>query len=84
LQVNGRDFLVRGADYAPDLLFRFDPQAEVDTIEYVKDLGLNMIRWEGKISSEHMIELADRAGIRHVRMVCGSPLGELEVVERRG
>jgi len=63
LQVNGKDFLVRGADYAPDLLFRNDPQAELDTIEYVKDLGLNMLRWEGKISSEHMIELADKAGI---------------------
>lgn len=63
LQVNGKDFLVRGADYAPDLLYRYDPQAEADTIAYVKDMGLNMIRWEGKISSEHMIELADKAGI---------------------
>ncbi|HEX9045624.1 MAG TPA: glycoside hydrolase, partial [Verrucomicrobiae bacterium] len=25
LQVNGRDFLVRGGDYTPDLLFRYDP-----------------------------------------------------------
>jgi exo-1,4-beta-D-glucosaminidase len=74
LQVNGKNFLVRGADYAPDLLFRYDPQAEADTIAYVKDLGLNMIRWEGKISSEHMIELADQAGIpTMLGWYCGAP-----------
>jgi exo-1,4-beta-D-glucosaminidase len=62
-QVNGKDFHARGADYAPDLLFRYDPQREVETIRYVKDLGLNMLRWEAKIADEHMFELADQAGI---------------------
>src|SRR5665213_913688 len=42
LQVNGKNFLVRGADYAPALLYKYDPQAEADTISYVKDMGLNM------------------------------------------
>ena len=28
LQVNGRDFLVRGGDYTPDLLYRYDPDRE--------------------------------------------------------
>ena len=28
LQVNGRDFLVRGATYTPDLLYRYDPDRE--------------------------------------------------------
>lgn len=63
LQVNGRDFLVRGGDYTPDLLYRYDPQREADILRYVKDLGLNMLRWESKISSEHIIELADEQGI---------------------
>ena len=63
LEINGKKFLVRGADYTPDLLFRYDPQREADTISYVKDMGLNMLRWEDKISSEHMIELADKAGV---------------------
>jgi exo-1,4-beta-D-glucosaminidase len=62
-QVNGKNFLARGADYTPDLLFRYNREREADTIRYVKDLGLNMLRWEAKISSEHMIELADKAGI---------------------
>ena len=63
LQVNGRDFLVRGGDYTPDLLYRYDPDREAQILRYVKDLGINMLRWESKISSEHIIELADEQGI---------------------
>jgi exo-1,4-beta-D-glucosaminidase len=63
LQVNGRDFLVRGGNYTPDLLFRYDPQREADILRYAKDLGINFLRWESKISSEHIVELADEEGI---------------------
>jgi exo-1,4-beta-D-glucosaminidase len=63
LQVNGRDFLMRGADYTPDLLCRYDPEREAEILRYVKDLGMNMLRWESKISSEHIVELADEEGI---------------------
>jgi exo-1,4-beta-D-glucosaminidase len=63
LQVNGRDFLVRGGDYTPDLLFRYDPKREADILRYVKDAGVNFLRWESKISSENIVELADEQGI---------------------
>ena len=63
LQVNGKDFLARGAVYTPDLLYRYDPDREQAIVRYVKDLGLNMLRWESKISSEHIVELADEAGV---------------------
>ena len=63
LRVNGRDFRVRGANYTPDLLYRYDPERESEILRYVKDLGINMLRWESKISSEHIIELADEQGI---------------------
>ena len=63
LRVNGRDFRVRGADYTPDLLYRYDPERESEILRYVKDLGINMLRWESKISSEHIVELADEQGI---------------------
>jgi exo-1,4-beta-D-glucosaminidase len=63
LKINGRDFLVRGGVYTPDLLYRYDPDREAAILRYVKDLGLNMLRWESKISSEHIIELADEQGI---------------------
>ncbi|HWF65536.1 MAG TPA: hypothetical protein VN685_13060 [Rhizomicrobium sp.] len=63
LQVNGKDFLARGAVYTPDLLYRDDPKRDEAIIRYVKDLGLNMLRWESKIGGEHIFELADQAGI---------------------
>lgn len=63
LQVNGIDYLVRGADYTPDLLYRYDENREESILRYVKDMGLNLLRWESKISSEHILDLADEQGI---------------------
>lgn len=63
LTVNGRDFLVRGAVYTPDLLFRDDPGREDATLGYVRDLGLNMLRLESKIPGERFFERADELGI---------------------
>ncbi|WP_319450074.1 MULTISPECIES: glycosyl hydrolase 2 galactose-binding domain-containing protein [unclassified Mycobacterium] len=63
LQVNGRNFLVRGATYTPDLLFRYDPDREDAILAYVKDLGLNMLRLESKIPNEEFVEQADELGI---------------------
>jgi exo-1,4-beta-D-glucosaminidase len=63
LQINGKDYLIRGGVYSPDLLFKNDPQRDLATIRYIKDLGLNLIRWESKIADDSMIELADREGI---------------------
>jgi exo-1,4-beta-D-glucosaminidase len=63
LQINGRDYLIRGAAYTPDLLFRNDPERDAANILYVKDLGLNLIRWELKIADDTMLERADHEGI---------------------
>jgi exo-1,4-beta-D-glucosaminidase len=63
LKVNGRDFLVRGAAYTPDLLYANDPARDAATLRYVKDLGLNMLRLEGKFPGEHIVEMADELGI---------------------
>ena len=63
LKVNGPDFLVRGGDYTPDLLYNYDPHREAAILRYAKDLGVNLLRWESKISSEHLAELADEEGI---------------------
>ena len=63
LQVNGQDYLIRGAVYTPDLLFRNDPQRDAAVMLYVRDLGLNMLRWELKIADDTMLDRADREGI---------------------
>jgi exo-1,4-beta-D-glucosaminidase len=63
LQINGRDYLIRGGVYSPDLLFRSDPERDRTIMQYVKDLGLNLLRWELKIADDSMIERADREGM---------------------
>jgi exo-1,4-beta-D-glucosaminidase len=63
LKVNGKDFLVRGATYTPDLLYKYDPDRDAAILQYVKDLGLNMLRLESKISSTRFVEMADELGI---------------------
>ncbi len=63
LKVNGRDFLVRGATYTPDLLFKYDPERETAILQYVKDIGLNMIRLEGKFPGDSLLQTADELGI---------------------
>ena len=63
LQVNGKDYLIRGAAYTPDLLFKNDPQRDAAVMLYSKDLGLNLLRWELKIADDTMIERADREGM---------------------
>lgn len=63
LQVNDNNYLIRGADYTPDLLYKYDEAREQNLIGYVKDLGINMLRWESKMSSEHILEVADREGV---------------------
>lgn len=63
LKVNGRDFLVRGATYTPDLLYRYDPDRDTTILRYAKDLGVNMLRLESKISSARFVEMADELGI---------------------
>jgi exo-1,4-beta-D-glucosaminidase len=63
LQINGRDYPIHGGVYSPDLLFRNDPERDAAIMQYVKDLGLNLIRWESKIADDSMIERSDHAGV---------------------
>lgn len=75
LQVNGRDFLVRGGAYSPDLFFESnDPDRVRRVLEHAKDLGLNMLRWEGHLIDDGLLELCDREGMPAMlgTMCCGA------------
>src|SRR6266446_3486332 len=62
-KVNGRKVLIRGAAWAPDMLLRWSsPRLDAD-LNYVRDMGLNTIRLEGRIDREELYEKADRLGI---------------------
>jgi exo-1,4-beta-D-glucosaminidase len=63
LQINGKDYLIRGGVYTPDLLFKNDPERDAAVMLYTKDLGLNMLRWELKIADDTMLDRADREGM---------------------
>jgi exo-1,4-beta-D-glucosaminidase len=62
-KINGKNILIRGGGWAPDMFLRADPQRELAHIRYIKDMNLNTIRFEGKTEDERFISLCDREGI---------------------
>lgn len=61
--VNGKNILIRGGGWGPDMLLREDSQRLLDEFRYVRDMGLNTIRLEGKLETKEFFDLADRQGI---------------------
>jgi exo-1,4-beta-D-glucosaminidase len=62
-KVNGKKVLIRGAAWAPDLLFRWS-SAKLDAdLAYVRDMGMNAIRLEGRLDRDEFFEKTDQLGI---------------------
>ena len=61
--VNGKNVLIRGGGWSPDMMLRQDPQRLRDEFRYVQDMGLNTIRLEGKLETKEFFDLADERGI---------------------
>ncbi|MHB1059176.1 MAG: glycosyl hydrolase 2 galactose-binding domain-containing protein [Rhodanobacter sp.] len=61
--VNGKPVLIRGAGWAPDMFLRDDPGRMEAEFSYMRNLGLNTIRSEGKLEDARFYDLADRDGI---------------------
>jgi exo-1,4-beta-D-glucosaminidase len=61
--VNGKPVLIRGAGWAPDMFLRVVPGRVESEFDYVRNMGLNAIRSEGKLEDQHFYDLADRYGI---------------------
>jgi exo-1,4-beta-D-glucosaminidase len=61
--INGKPIFVRGAGYAPDILYRQDLSRQAAELTYVLDLGLNTVRLEGKLEDENFFYLADQMGV---------------------
>jgi exo-1,4-beta-D-glucosaminidase len=62
-RVNGEKILIRGGGWSGDALMRYSPARMETEFKYVKDMGLNTIRLEGKLEREEFFEQADREGI---------------------
>ncbi len=50
--MNGKPISIRGGGWAPDMLLRVDESRREAQFRYVKELGLNTIRLEGKLEDE--------------------------------
>jgi exo-1,4-beta-D-glucosaminidase len=63
-KVNGRPILIRGGGWASDMLLRPASTERLEAeMRYVKEMGLNTIRLEGKLESDEFYDLADKHGI---------------------
>ncbi|HVX05769.1 MAG TPA: glycoside hydrolase family 2, partial [Rhodanobacteraceae bacterium] len=61
--INGKPVLIRGGGWAPDMFLREPPGRMEAEFDYVRNMGLNAIRSEGKLEDQHFYDLADRDGI---------------------
>lgn len=61
--INGVPFVVRGAGWSQDMFLRYSPQTAASQLAYVKDMGLNTLRFEGNLPPDDMLDQMDRAGI---------------------
>ena len=61
--INGRRFLIRGAAWAPDMFLRpMSKKLDAD-LRYVRHMGLNTVRLEGRIDRDEFFNKTDELGI---------------------
>ena len=61
--INGKNILIRGGGWTPDMMLRENSQRLRDEFRYVRDMGLNTVRLEGKLETQEFFDLADHEGI---------------------
>ncbi len=69
-RVNRKPILIRGGGWARDMLLRSNAERELYEYEYVKDLGLNTIRFEGMVESSEFLSRCDRDGMLVIAGFC--------------
>ena len=62
-KINGRRILIRGAAWAPDMFLRPMPKKLDADLRYMKHMGLNTIRLEGRIDRDELFNKTDEMGI---------------------
>jgi exo-1,4-beta-D-glucosaminidase len=61
--INGKNILIRGGGWTTDMMLRENSERLHDELRYVKDMGLNTVRLEGKLETKEFFDVADRQGI---------------------
>jgi exo-1,4-beta-D-glucosaminidase len=62
-KINGRNLMIRGAAWAPDMLLRWSTERAQAAMDYVRGMNLNAIRLEGRMERDEFFDMADRLGI---------------------
>ncbi|HTL44329.1 MAG TPA: glycoside hydrolase family 2 protein [Vicinamibacterales bacterium] len=63
-KINGKPILIRGGGWSQDMLERpFTSEQLRAHLRYVRDMGLNTIRQEGKLEVDEFYDLADEQGV---------------------
>ncbi len=62
-RVNGQSILVRGAGWTSEMMLRYSAGRFEQELRYVKDMGLNTVRLEGKLEWEEFFDITDREGL---------------------
>ncbi len=62
-KINGKPLLIRGGGWSSDMLLRLSAEQLDAQFSYVRDMGLNTIRLEGKTESDEFYAAADHYGI---------------------
>jgi len=69
--VNHVPILLKGGGYCPtDLFLRQSDRADRAVIDYVKNMGMNMIRDEGKFWNDNILDVMDENGILQITGWC--------------
>ena len=61
--VNGKDILIRGSAWTPDLMLRQSEERDDIDIAFLKNMNLNAFRLEGKLASDYFWDRCDQEGI---------------------
>lgn len=62
-KVNGKNILIRGALWWPDLMLRPSSKRQEEQLRYVRDMNLNTLRMDGRFEDKHFWNLADQMGL---------------------
>lgn len=62
-KINGKDILIRGAGWSPELMLRQSVEKDERDIAYLKNMNLNAVRLEGNMASDEFWDICDREGV---------------------
>jgi exo-1,4-beta-D-glucosaminidase len=62
-KVNGKNILIRGGGWCPDMMLRPSPERDEAQLRYLLGMNLNAVRFEGKLESDDFLSLCDKFGV---------------------